>query len=239
MGTNIAFHTPYYHVDLYFSILWDHLSKTLIRCLDLSCQEEVQICTYHMICLFQSYYFISFFYSCKYMPIQIVSCWRHAFVLVSHCLKLLFWCYLAGIITIHIFQLTILPWMVHYRYLQAEYNVHSNLLILHDLPFYMTLLCLPFDVLEQPAVGADGRKVEAQGNVLLASIENMQYAVTVDVLHTVSQIGGDTSRICFKILLSALFVLIVINCYTNSRFSQRLVQSKKQLFLRRMVAHKL
>lgn len=31
--------------------------------------------------------------------------------------------------------------------------------------------------------------MEAQGNVLLASIENMQYAVTVDVLHTVSQIG--------------------------------------------------
>ena len=81
--------------------------------------------------------------------------------------------------------------------------------------------------------------MEAQGNVLLASIENMQYAVTVDVLHTVSQIGGDTSRICFKILLSALFVLIVINCYTNSRFSQRLVQSKKLLSLRRMVAHKL
>ena len=81
--------------------------------------------------------------------------------------------------------------------------------------------------------------MEAQGNVLLASIENMQYAVTVDVLHTVSQIGGDTSRICFKILLSALFVLIVINCYTNSRCSQHLVQSKKLLSLRRMVAHKL
>jgi polypyrimidine tract-binding protein 2 len=47
---------------------------------------------------------------------------------------------------------------------------------------------LPFDVLAQPAVGADGRKGEAQGNVLLASIENMQYAVTVDVLHTISQI---------------------------------------------------
>lgn len=37
----------------------------------------------------------------------------------------------------------------------------------------------------QPALGADGKKVETQSNVLLALIENMQYAVTVDVLHTV------------------------------------------------------
>ena len=182
--------------------LWDYLSKILIRCLDLPCQEVAQIFTCYMIHLFQSY---QFFYSCRYMPILIVSCWRHAFVLVSHCLKLLFWCYLAGIITIHIFQLTILPWMVHYRYLQAEYNVHSNLLILHDLPFYMTLLCLPFDVLEQPAVGADGRKVEAQGNVLLASIENMQYAVTVDVLHTVSQIGETLQEYASKFCCCLLY----------------------------------
>jgi polypyrimidine tract-binding protein 2 len=31
--------------------------------------------------------------------------------------------------------------------------------------------------------------VEAEGNVLLASVENMQYAVSVDVLHTVSRSG--------------------------------------------------
>lgn len=37
----------------------------------------------------------------------------------------------------------------------------------------------------QPAVGPDGKKKEMESNVLLASIENMQYAVTVDVLHTV------------------------------------------------------
>jgi len=42
-------------------------------------------------------------------------------------------------------------------------------------------------MLWQPAAGADGRRVEAEGNVLLASIENMQYAVSVDVLHTVSK----------------------------------------------------
>ena len=31
----------------------------------------------------------------------------------------------------------------------------------------------------------DGKKLEPESNVLLASIENMQYAVTLDVLHTV------------------------------------------------------
>ena len=69
----------------------------------------------------------------------------------------------------------------------SEDHGHSSISI-----FCFSLLCklvvLPFDVLAQLAVGADGRKGEAQGNVLLASIENMQYDVTVDVLHTVSQI---------------------------------------------------
>ena len=37
----------------------------------------------------------------------------------------------------------------------------------------------------QPTVGPDGKKKEPESNVLLASIENMQYAVTVEVLHTV------------------------------------------------------
>jgi len=37
----------------------------------------------------------------------------------------------------------------------------------------------------QPIVGPDGKIKEPESNVLLASIENMQYAVTVDVLHTV------------------------------------------------------
>lgn len=38
----------------------------------------------------------------------------------------------------------------------------------------------------QFSVGADGKKMEPESNVLLASIENMQYAVTLDVLHTVA-----------------------------------------------------
>lgn len=38
----------------------------------------------------------------------------------------------------------------------------------------------------QFTVGLDGKKLEPESNVLLASIENMQYAVTLDVLNTVS-----------------------------------------------------
>jgi len=37
----------------------------------------------------------------------------------------------------------------------------------------------------QPAIGSDGKRKEPESNVLLATIENIQYAVTVDVLHTV------------------------------------------------------
>jgi hypothetical protein len=70
----------------------------------------------------------------------------------------------------------------------------------------------PFDMLWQPAVGPDGSRVEAEGNVLLASIENMQYAVSVDVLHTVSKIGETLTEICLKILVErAYIVLIMIN----------------------------
>lgn len=47
----------------------------------------------------------------------------------------------------------------------------------------------------QPAVGADGKKMEFESNVLLASIENMQYAVTVDVLHTVFSAFGTVQKI--------------------------------------------
>lgn len=47
----------------------------------------------------------------------------------------------------------------------------------------------------QPSVGADGKKKEPESNVLLASIENMQYAVTVDVLHTVFSAFGTVQKI--------------------------------------------
>lgn len=43
----------------------------------------------------------------------------------------------------------------------------------------------PHKVCIQPVVGPDGKKKEPESNVLFASLENMQYAVTIDVLHTV------------------------------------------------------
>ncbi|RDY03075.1 Polypyrimidine tract-binding protein-like 1 [Mucuna pruriens] len=47
----------------------------------------------------------------------------------------------------------------------------------------------------QTAVGPDGKRKEPESNVLLASIENMQYAVTVDVLHTVFSAFGTVQKI--------------------------------------------
>ncbi|CAA2974280.1 polypyrimidine tract-binding homolog 1 isoform X2, partial [Olea europaea subsp. europaea] len=47
----------------------------------------------------------------------------------------------------------------------------------------------------QPIVGPDGIKKEFESNVLLASIENMQYAVTVDVLHSVFSAFGTVQKI--------------------------------------------
>nr|DAD34911.1 TPA_asm: hypothetical protein HUJ06_005551 [Nelumbo nucifera] len=47
----------------------------------------------------------------------------------------------------------------------------------------------------QSTIGPDGKKKELESNVLLASIENMQYAVTVDVLHTVFSAFGTVQKI--------------------------------------------
>ncbi|KAG5527565.1 hypothetical protein RHGRI_028469 [Rhododendron griersonianum] len=47
----------------------------------------------------------------------------------------------------------------------------------------------------QPTVGPDGKIKEPESNVLLASIGNMQYAVTVDVLHTVFATFGTVQKI--------------------------------------------
>lgn len=47
----------------------------------------------------------------------------------------------------------------------------------------------------QFSLGVDGKKLEPESNVLLASIENMQYAVTLDVLQTVPTLNLEkTSR---------------------------------------------
>ncbi|KAE9603991.1 putative RNA recognition motif domain-containing protein [Lupinus albus] len=47
----------------------------------------------------------------------------------------------------------------------------------------------------QYMVGLDGKRLEAESNVLLASIENMQYAVTLDVLHMVFSSFGPIQKI--------------------------------------------
>ncbi|KAG9133703.1 hypothetical protein Leryth_019343 [Lithospermum erythrorhizon] len=47
----------------------------------------------------------------------------------------------------------------------------------------------------QFSVGLDGRKLEPESNVLLASIENMQYAVTLEVLQTVFTAYGPVLKI--------------------------------------------
>ncbi|XP_051121441.1 polypyrimidine tract-binding protein homolog 2 [Andrographis paniculata] len=51
------------------------------------------------------------------------------------------------------------------------------------------------DATGQFNLGADGKKLEPESNVLLASIENMQYAVTLDVLHTVFSAFGSVLKI--------------------------------------------
>ncbi|KAK9914427.1 hypothetical protein M0R45_038208 [Rubus argutus] len=47
----------------------------------------------------------------------------------------------------------------------------------------------------QISLGLDGKKQEPESNVLLASIENMQYAVTLDVLHMVFSAFGPVQKI--------------------------------------------
>ncbi|WVZ18151.1 hypothetical protein V8G54_005473, partial [Vigna mungo] len=47
----------------------------------------------------------------------------------------------------------------------------------------------------QAMVGLDGKRLETESNVLLASIENMQYAVTLDVLHMVFSAFGPVQKI--------------------------------------------
>ncbi|KAL7003568.1 hypothetical protein U1Q18_004720 [Sarracenia purpurea var. burkii] len=51
------------------------------------------------------------------------------------------------------------------------------------------------DATGQFSLGVDGKKLEPESNVLLASIENMQYAVTLDVLHTVFSAFGPVLKI--------------------------------------------
>ncbi|KHG04021.1 hypothetical protein F383_18517 [Gossypium arboreum] len=61
---------------------------------------------------------------------------------------------------------------------------------------------------EQFNLGVDGKKLEPESNVLLASIENMQYAVTLDVLHMVFSAFGPVQKIAMFDKNGALQALI-------------------------------
>ncbi|KAL8160476.1 hypothetical protein V2J09_002013 [Rumex salicifolius] len=60
---------------------------------------------------------------------------------------------------------------------------------------YLPVAPSAIDAGGQFGVGLDGKKLEPESNVLLASIENMQYAVTLDVLHTVFSAFGPVQKI--------------------------------------------
>ncbi|XP_021764576.1 polypyrimidine tract-binding protein homolog 2-like isoform X2 [Chenopodium quinoa] len=60
---------------------------------------------------------------------------------------------------------------------------------------YLPVAPSAIDAAGQLSVGVDGKKLEPESNVLLASIENMQYAVTLDVLHTVFSAFGLVQKI--------------------------------------------
>ncbi|KAJ7000846.1 hypothetical protein NC653_011334 [Populus alba x Populus x berolinensis] len=96
----------------------------------------------------------------------------------------------------------LLPEHVGSCHLRISYSAHTDLNIKFQshrsrdytnpyLPVNPTAIEGPV----QPNVGADGKKKEPESNVLLASIENMQYAVTIDVLHTVFSAFGTVQKI--------------------------------------------
>ncbi|GLU11059.1 hypothetical protein SLE2022_278300 [Rubroshorea leprosula] len=96
----------------------------------------------------------------------------------------------------------LLPEHVGSCHLRISYSAHTDLNIKfqsnrsrdYTNP-YLPVNPTAMEGLMQPVVGPDGKKQEPQSNVLLASIENMQYAVTVDVLHTVFSAFGTVQKI--------------------------------------------
>ncbi|GLT56513.1 hypothetical protein SLA2020_295490 [Shorea laevis] len=96
----------------------------------------------------------------------------------------------------------LLPEHVGSCHLRISYSAHTDLNIKfqsnrsrdYTNP-YLPVNPTAMEGIMQPVVGPDGKKQEPQSNVLLASIENMQYAVTVDVLHTVFSAFGTVQKI--------------------------------------------
>ncbi|KAK7374566.1 hypothetical protein VNO80_07997 [Phaseolus coccineus] len=86
--------------------------------------------------------------------------------------------------------------------LRISYSAHKDLNIKfqsnRSRDYTNPMLPVNYTAIEgtvQTAIGPDGKRKEPESNVLLASIENMQYAVTVDVLHTVFSAFGTVQKI--------------------------------------------
>ncbi|TXG57573.1 hypothetical protein EZV62_015402 [Acer yangbiense] len=100
------------------------------------------------------------------------------------------------------FRMYLLPAHVGSCHLRISYSAHTDLNIKfqshrsrdYTNP-YLPVNPTAIEGVMQPTVGPDGKKKEPESNVLLASIENMQYAVTVDVLHTVFSAFGTVQKI--------------------------------------------
>ncbi|KAF3549968.1 hypothetical protein DY000_02001441 [Brassica cretica] len=96
----------------------------------------------------------------------------------------------------------LLPEEVSQCSLKITYSAHTDLTVKfqshrsrdYTNP-YLPVAPSAIDSTGQVIVGVDGRKMEPESNVLLASIENMQYAVTLDVLHTVFAAFGAVQKI--------------------------------------------
>jgi polypyrimidine tract-binding protein 2 len=96
----------------------------------------------------------------------------------------------------------LLPDHVGSCHLRISYSAHTDLNIKfqshrsrdYTNP-YLPVNSTAIEGFVQPAVGPDGKIKEPESNVLLASIANMQYAVTVDVLHTVFATFGTVQKI--------------------------------------------
>ncbi|WOL17135.1 hypothetical protein Cni_G25924 [Canna indica] len=95
----------------------------------------------------------------------------------------------------------LLPEHIESCHLRITYSAHTDLSIKfqshrsrdYTNP-YLPVNPTAIEGTVQPLLGADVKK-EPESNVLLASIENMQYAVTVDVLHTVFSAFGTVQKI--------------------------------------------
>uniref|UniRef100_A0A6N2LPP1 PTBP1-like RNA recognition motif 2 domain-containing protein n=1 Tax=Salix viminalis TaxID=40686 RepID=A0A6N2LPP1_SALVM len=86
--------------------------------------------------------------------------------------------------------------------LRIAYSAHTDLSVKfqshrsrdytnHNLPVAPSAI----DANGMVSMGLDGKKLEPESNVLLASIENMLYAVTLDVLNTVFSSFGPVQKI--------------------------------------------